>query len=333
MTEEIKVVDYGRFIYLIPKGTGIVIILDKKEDDVNVEFSSVVQYYGGKVVGATYMENYFIRGLELGEVYDDLEKWWSLFGERLLIGGCKQETDEFFYPKWKTSDFSKEELRLIGNWSRGHRPVTRDLLECDDLMLIKEVLRKDQDKVYRLKHSLSWYFRQMREGNLSKKAFMTLKDEIILRDMEFIKHEKLAKEYDDLEIQIPYVEFYELGEYFIRAPNNFMEIASEGKYMGNCIGTYLGKIVRGSTRVYFMRMKDEPDTPFMDIEVDEFDDLCQALMRFNEKPPVDLLELIQEWRLEKGYDVDASFNEYGQDADFIDELRPDFQEAYVEYLE
>lgn len=331
--EELKVVDYGRFIYIIPKGIGFVIVLDKKEDDVNVELSSLVEYYGEKVIGATFMENYFLIGMTHGENYNEMERWWNLFGERLLLGGCKNETHDYFYPQYNTSEFNKEELRLIRDWCGRNSRITRDLLECNDLMMVKEVLRKDIDRALRLGHSLNWYFTQMNEGNLSKKAFMTLKEGIILRDMEFIKHEKTAREYDTLNVSIPYELHQVVGDYIIRAPNNFMEIALEGRYMGNCIGTYLSKVSEESTRVYFMRQRSDPDTPFMDIEVDDYGDLCQALMRFNQNPSDELLELIEEWREEHGFGLDSSFNEYGEDEDFLEELRPEFQEAYEEYLE
>lgn len=60
---------------------------------------------------------------------------------------------------------------------------------------------------------------------------------------------------------------YEEGNYLIRLPNSLDEIREEGAIQSICIGSYTEMHASGRTNLLFVRKKDNPDQPFLAIEV------------------------------------------------------------------
>ena len=60
---------------------------------------------------------------------------------------------------------------------------------------------------------------------------------------------------------------YEEDDYLIRLPNSLGEIREEGAIQNICIGSYTEMHARGGTNLLFVRKKDNPDQPFLAIEV------------------------------------------------------------------
>ncbi|MCR5589899.1 MAG: PcfJ domain-containing protein [Lachnospiraceae bacterium] len=76
-------------------------------------------------------------------------------------------------------------------------------------------------------------------------------------------------------------EWQERGsEYIIRYPQTINDFCRESIYMRNCLLTYVEAIVNNNTTILLMRRAEEPDKPFITIEIFE-DDLVQAYHRFN----------------------------------------------------
>lgn len=53
---------------------------------------------------------------------------------------------------------------------------------------------------------------------------------------------------------------------FIRLPNRLEELKAEGEALHHCVGTYMEKVRKGETMIFFIRKKEEPDKPFYTLE-------------------------------------------------------------------
>ena len=64
--------------------------------------------------------------------------------------------------------------------------------------------------------------------------------------------------------------FYEDDRYIIRPARSAEEIAMEGRILHHCVGSagYLNKHDMGQTYILMLRFKDEPDIPYITVEVD-----------------------------------------------------------------
>lgn len=53
---------------------------------------------------------------------------------------------------------------------------------------------------------------------------------------------------------------------FIRLPNRLEELKEEGESLHHCVGTYMEKVEKGETMIFFIRRKEEPDRPYYTLE-------------------------------------------------------------------
>lgn len=69
---------------------------------------------------------------------------------------------------------------------------------------------------------------------------------------------------------------FESGDLFLRQPNSLDEIIAEGKALCHCVGGYCERHAKGSTNIFFIRKKADPDTPYYTIEVGTDYDIIQC---------------------------------------------------------
>lgn len=69
---------------------------------------------------------------------------------------------------------------------------------------------------------------------------------------------------------------FESGDLFLRQPNSLDEIVAEGKALCHCVGGYCERHAKGSTNIFFIRKKADPDTPYYTIEVGTDYDIIQC---------------------------------------------------------
>ena len=60
----------------------------------------------------------------------------------------------------------------------------------------------------------------------------------------------------------------EIDGFIIRAPKDRMEIMEEGIALAHCVGGYADRHMKAITTILFMRPVEEPDKPFLTIEMD-----------------------------------------------------------------
>ena len=68
---------------------------------------------------------------------------------------------------------------------------------------------------------------------------------------------------------------YEDDEYIIRLPKDLKEILQEGSTQHICIGGYTSRHANGDTNLFFLRKKDDEETPFYAIEMNNYKQIVQ----------------------------------------------------------
>lgn len=52
----------------------------------------------------------------------------------------------------------------------------------------------------------------------------------------------------------------------MRVPRDAQEIKNEGAALHHCVGTYVDRVAKGQTHIFFVRRVEEPDTPYFTME-------------------------------------------------------------------
>lgn len=112
------------------------------------------------------------------------------------------------------------------------------------------------------------------EFNLFPKNFKKAHDEMSKQYMKFKDKQareetkrfnrllaKLKKETVDVEAMK-----LDIAGLFIRLPNKLEELKAEGEALHHCVGTYMEKVRKGETMIFFIRRKEEPNKPFYTLE-------------------------------------------------------------------
>ena len=53
---------------------------------------------------------------------------------------------------------------------------------------------------------------------------------------------------------------------FVRLPNKLEELKEEGETLHHCVGTYMEKVSKGETMIFFIRKKADPEKPYYTLE-------------------------------------------------------------------
>jgi hypothetical protein len=61
--------------------------------------------------------------------------------------------------------------------------------------------------------------------------------------------------------------YFEYKDLFIRPAGSTKELIEEGKVLHHCVGNYIKDYVEGRTNIFFIRKKEEPETPFYTVEI------------------------------------------------------------------
>ena len=95
------------------------------------------------------------------------------------------------------------------------------------------------------------------------KQYMRFKDKQAREDAKKFNRllKKLKKETTDVEAMNLNIEGL-----FIRLPNKLDELKAEGEALHHCVGTYMEKVRKGETMIFFIRKKEAPDKPYYTLE-------------------------------------------------------------------
>ena len=73
------------------------------------------------------------------------------------------------------------------------------------------------------------------------------------------------------------------------------ELIEEGKALAHCVGGYAERCSKGETDIIFIRKNDEPNKPFVTMEVRE-NEVVQVRAFKNRKPTEEVLEFVEEFK-------------------------------------
>lgn len=122
--------------------------------------------------------------------------------------------------------------------------------------------------------------------------------ERVTREKEAIQ-EKLEKKEDAIVTKIlkklksKYHTILENEKYEIIIPDSATSIKSEGRQLHHCVGTYIPKISRGNTLIFFVRNKAQPDMPLYTMEHRK--ELIQIRAKYNTRPEEDVFPLVDKF--------------------------------------
>lgn len=107
-----------------------------------------------------------------------------------------------------------------------------------------------------------------------------------LDDKKFITR---VEEYKELE--------FENNDFIIKTPDSVQDLVEEGSKLSHCIASYKNNIINGRSLIFFLRKKDNPEEPYVSIELDKYHRLVQERAEFNVEPDGEALKFIHgEWR-------------------------------------
>ena len=167
-------------------------------------------------------------------------------------------------------------------------------------------------------------------GSLSIPAFFTaeLKDSIVMAKQNGLKMDKFptnivkyhsilsancnimnnsrAEEFETATSMYNRLEDNNDKTYVITVPKNEQELLEEGNLLHHCVASYRDKIIDDKAIVLFVRKKDDPDSPFVTVEIDDDLNFIQIKEKFDaDVTDPDVLDYLKKWRLSKRYLVEG----------------------------
>lgn len=91
---------------------------------------------------------------------------------------------------------------------------------------------------------------------------------------------------------------FENDQFFIRPAESSDELITEGKELKHCVGGYAEDYAKGSTSIFVIRKKSEPDTPFFTMEIQK-DRIIQTQGLKHITPQGDVKEFVDAFKAEK----------------------------------
>lgn len=95
------------------------------------------------------------------------------------------------------------------------------------------------------------------------RQYIRFKDKKIKEDDKMFK--SLLRKFSKETAKMEAVDLH-IGGLFIRMPSKLEELKKEGESLHHCVGTYIEKVAKGETSIFFVRKEDVPDKPYFTLE-------------------------------------------------------------------
>lgn len=95
------------------------------------------------------------------------------------------------------------------------------------------------------------------------RQYIRFKDKKIKEDEKMFK--SLLRKFSKETAKMEAMDFH-IGGLFIRMPSKLEELKKEGESLHHCVGTYIEKVAKGETSIFFVRKEDAPDKPYFTLE-------------------------------------------------------------------
>ena len=165
---------------------------------------------------------------------------------------------------------------------------TGDLLN----MVYKDYLTMAQNEGYDITNERIW---KPKDLEAAHDRLMDIKNERLkaMKSLEEAEKEKLiiarAEKLDELFR-------FERFNMIIRAPKDSEEFKKEGPANGNCVSSYYSKHAAGITNIFFIRSVEEPDKPYLTLELNNNGEIVQCTGAGNRKPSRQEQYFIDMWQ-------------------------------------
>lgn len=128
------------------------------------------------------------------------------------------------------------------------------------------------------------------------KQYVKFKDKQAIEETKRFNHllAKLKKETEEAEAMK-----LDIAGLFIRLPNRLEELKAEGETLHHCVGTYMEKVRKGETMIFFIRKKEEPDKPFYTLEWRDKVIQCRGSHNCDMTPEVKAFTKVFEEKMKK----------------------------------
>lgn len=128
------------------------------------------------------------------------------------------------------------------------------------------------------------------------KQYIKFKDKQAIEETKRFNHllAKLKKETEEAEAMK-----LDIAGLFIRLPNRLEELKVEGEALHHCVGTYMEKVRKGETMIFFIRKKEEPDKPFYTLEWRDKVIQCRGSHNCDMTPEVKAFTKVFEEKMKK----------------------------------
>ena len=90
--------------------------------------------------------------------------------------------------------------------------------------------------------------------------------DIVMSKQKFIADEALNDDFVKSVDKYRFLEYHK-DDYFIKVPESMQSMFEEGRKLNHCCGRYVDDVIDKQAFILFLRRKDNPDTPFLSIEV------------------------------------------------------------------
>lgn len=90
--------------------------------------------------------------------------------------------------------------------------------------------------------------------------------DIVMSKQKFIADESLNDDFVKSVDKYRFLEYHK-DDYFIKVPESMQSMFEEGRKLNHCCGRYVDDVIDKQAFILFLRRKDNPDTPFLSIEV------------------------------------------------------------------
>lgn len=103
---------------------------------------------------------------------------------------------------------------------------------------------------------------------------------------------KAVKQYTDFE--------WKQGGLMIISAKEPSDLIREGSTLNHCVGSYVGRVSRGETMIFFVRHTDDPDTPYVTLEL-KGKTITQVYGKGDTLPKEDAASFVDEWQNHFGF--------------------------------
>lgn len=107
-----------------------------------------------------------------------------------------------------------------------------------------------------------------------------------IKEIDFENAIKLYKKYEMI---------LDKDGFIFKTPKEIKDLIEEGNELHHCIGSYANKIVKKECIIFFMRNKNEPEKPFITIEIDNNCNIVEIKGIYNEEPHINYIHIANKW--------------------------------------